>query len=311
MNNQKDQKDNNSESVHKTVLLNEAIDGLNLHTGDIFFDGTLGGGGHSEKVCTDFKGGVRIIAVDQDKEAIERARAKIERVGCKSDLVLSNFRNIDSVLDGLKVDKVDAILLDLGLSSDQFETSGRGFTFRLNEPLLMTFSSDIEDKEMINAQKIVNNWSEETIADILFGYADEKYARRIARKIIEARELKPINNTFELVEVIRNSVPNAYTKGKIHFATKTFQALRVAVNDEIEALKDGLRKGFDSLSKGGRLAVISFHSTEDRVVKVFYKDKKKLGEANIITKRPITPTEEETSLNPRSRSAKLRIIEKN
>lgn len=310
MESNKDQEDKNIvESVHKTVLLNEAIEGLKLHSGMIFFDGTLGGGGHSEKVCRDFNNKVKIIAVDKDSGALERASQKIKKAGCEANLVLSNFRDIDKVLNDLKIKGVDAILFDLGLSSDQFESSGRGFSFRFNEPLLMTFSAD-GNKEEINAGKIVNNWSEETLADILFGYADEKYARRIARAIVEVRDTKPIMTTFDLVEIIKKAVPGAYTRGKIHFATKTFQALRIAVNDEIESLKIGLKKGFEVLNKGGRFAVISFHSTEDRVVKIFYKEKKAEGKAVIITKKPIIPNDEEIKLNSRSRSAKLRILEK-
>jgi len=305
-----DQRDkSNEESVHKTVLLNEAIDGLNLKMGSIFFDSTLGGGGHSEKVCKDFKGKVRIIAVDQDKDALARAERKLSAVGCRADLILSNFRRIDKVLETLGVRKIDAILLDLGLSSDQFESSGRGFSFQVNEPLLMTFSAEGE-KETITAKKIVNGWSQETIADILFGYADEKYARRIARVIVEEREDKPIMTTFDLVGLIRKAVPVAYTKGKIHFATKTFQALRIAVNDEIESLKEGLQKGFEVLNIGGRIAVISFHSTEDRVVKSFNKEKSLQSLGKIITKKPITPSDEEIEKNFRARSAKLRILEK-
>ena len=293
--------------IHKTVLLNESIENLNLKAGSIFFDGTLGGAGHSSKVCSDFKGKVRVIATDKDNLAIRNGKEKLSKLGCSTDLVLSDYRNLDIVLTNLGVDKVDAILLDLGLSSDQLDTSGRGFTFRNNEPLLMTFG---ENEQKVDAKVILNNWGEETIADILFGYSDERYSRRIAKGIIESRKVKPIETTFDLVEIIKNSVPAGYKRGKTHFATKTFQALRIAVNDEITALKEGMKKGWEYLNKGGRMAVISFHSVEDREVKNFIRNKVKDSEGKFINKKPIIPKDKEICENPRSRSAKLRIIEK-
>jgi len=293
--------------IHKTVLLNESIENLNLKKGAIYFDGTLGGAGHSSKVCSDFEDSVRIIATDRDMLAIRNANEKIGKLGCKADLVLSDYRNLDIVLKNLNIEKVDGILLDLGLSSDQLDESGRGFTFRNDEPLLMTFS---ENEQKVDAKIILNNWSEETIADILYGYSDERYSRRIAKAIVSARLKKPIETTFQLVEIIKKAVPVGYQKGKTHFATKTFQALRIAVNDEISALKDGMRKGWDFLNSGGRIAIISFHSVEDREVKNFFREKVKSNEAIFINKKPIVATEEEIRENPRSRSAKLRVIEK-
>ena len=216
---------------------------------------------------------------------------------------------MDEVLDELGIGKVNRIMLDLGLSSDQFETSGRGFTFKNDEPLLMTFSKN-PDVDDLTAGYIVNNWSEASIADIIFGYGEERYARKIAKGIVSYRQKKKIETTGELVEIINQSVPGMYKRGRIHPATRTFQALRIAVNDELNTLKEGLAKGFDRLEKGGRMAVISFHSLEDRIVKHFNIEKKELGLANIITKKPIEASEEEIQNNPRSRSAKLRIIEK-
>ncbi len=293
--------------IHKTVLLNESIDNLNLKPGAIFFDGTLGGAGHSLKVCSDFGGKVRIIATDRDNLAIRNAKEKLSNDGCNTDLILDDYRNIDKVLTNLNVEKIDGILLDLGLSSDQLDASGRGFTFKNNEPLLMTFS---EDDQKVNAKIIVNNWSEETIADILYGYSDERYSRKIAKAIVENRKIKAIETTFDLVKVIENSVPAGYRRGKTHFATKTFQALRIAVNDEITALKEGMKKGWEFLKKEGRMAIISFHSVEDREVKQYFKEKSKIGEGRLINKKPIIPTDEEIKQNPRARSAKLRVIEK-
>jgi len=293
--------------IHQTVLLNESIEKLNLKKGSIYFDGTLGGAGHSSKVCSDFSGEVRIVATDRDALAIRNAEEKLSKLGCKADLVLSDYRNIDVVLTNLGIDRVDGILFDLGLSSDQLDASGRGFSFRRDEPLFMTFS-EIEQK--VDAKVILNNWSEETIADILYGYSDERYSRRIAKAIVQARQLKPIEKTFELVEIIKNAVPMGYQKGKTHYATKTFQALRIAVNDEITALKEGMKKGWDFLKIGGRMAVISFHSVEDREVKNFMRDKVKNGEGSFVNKKPIIPSDQEIAENPRSRSAKLRVIEK-
>ena len=296
-----------STTRHKTVLLNESIENLKLRKGSIFFDGTLGGAGHSLKVCSDFGGTVRIIATDKDNLAIRNAKDKLSEFGCNADLILDDYRNIDKVLTNLSVEKVDGILLDLGLSSDQLDTSGRGFTFRNNEPLLMTFS---ENEQKVNAKVILNNWGEETIADILYGYSDERYSRRIAKAIVECRKVKPIETTFDLVEIIKNSVPAGYRRGKTHFATKTFQALRIAVNDEITALKEGMNKGWGFLKNRGRMAIISFHSVEDREVKKYFKEKAKSGEGRLINKKPIIPTDEEINENPRARSAKLRVIEK-
>ena len=293
--------------IHKTVLLNESIEKLNLKTGAIYFDGTLGGAGHSSKVCSDFGGAVRIIATDRDNLAIKNAEEKLSKLGCNADLILSDYRHLDTVLTNLRVDKVDGILLDLGLSSDQLETSGRGFSFKNNEPLLMTFS---ENEQKVDAKVILNNWSEETIADILYGYSDERYSRRIAKAIVSRRLKKPIETTFQLVEIIKSAVPVGYQRGKTHFATKTFQALRIAVNDEITSLKEGMKKGWDFLKNGGRIAIISFHSVEDREVKNFFRDKVKNGEGKLINKKPIIPSDEEIKENPRSRSAKLRVIEK-
>jgi 16S rRNA (cytosine1402-N4)-methyltransferase len=294
--------------VHETVLLKETVDGLNLKAGDTVFDGTLGGGGHSAYVAKTYPT-VKIIAVDRDSEALKRAEARLKDLSANYSLKLSDYRKIDEVLDSFDIKEVQGIILDLGLSSNQLDESGRGFSFRNDEPLYMTFTTPSENP-VVTAMSIVNGWSEETLADIIYGYADERYARRIAKKIVEEREGKEIQTTNDLVEIISQAVPAAYRRGKIHFATKTFQAIRMAVNDELEALKDGLHKGFERLSVGGRMSVISFHSGEDRIVKNYFRDLAKEGKANLINKKPIIPTEEEIKKNSRSRSAKLRIIEK-
>ena len=295
--------------IHETVLLKETVDGLNLKKGDVVFDGTLGGGGHSEYVAKTFGKDVRIIAVDRDSEALARAEVRLKAANANYTLKLSDYRKIDEVLDAEKMEKVQGIILDLGLSSNQLDESGRGFSFKNDEPLYMTFATPSENP-LVTAMSIVNSWKEETLADIIYGYADERYAKRIAKKIIEARQEKEIKTTNDLVEIIKEAVPAVYRKGKIHFATKTFQAIRMAVNDELGALQEGLQKGFERLSVGGRMSVISFHSGEDRIVKNFFRDMSKDKKGNLINKKIITASEEEIRKNPRSRSAKLRIIEK-
>lgn len=300
--------ENTTTNVHKSVLLHEAIDALNIKSGDIFLDGTLGGGGHSKEVAQRHRGTVKIIGLDMDEEALRCAEEVLKPLTANYVLKQANFRNIDIVLDEMGITSVDKILLDLGLSSNQLELSGRGFSFQKDEPLIMTFAT-APDEKSFSAREIVNNWEEEHIADVLFGYGEESFSRKIAKTICEERRKKSIETTFQLVEVIKKATPFWYHHRKTHFATKTFQALRIAVNDEIRALDDGVRKGFERLKKGGRMAVISFHSTEDRLVKRFFRELQKDEKAN-ISKKPIVPKAEEISKNPRARSAKLRIVEK-
>jgi len=299
-------------SIHKSVLLQETVIGLNLPKDGIVVDGTFGGGGHSQFVFHNFPE-VKIIAIDQDKGAWEKAKDKFTNI---KNVVFhnNNFREIKDVLEKDGLEKVDGIILDLGLSSDQLDASGRGFSFMRDEPLLMTMKDinlkDLPSLEDITAKDIVNSWKEENLADIIYGYGEEQFSRRIAKGIIEARKIKPIETTLELVEIINKSVPNLYKKGKINPATKTFQALRIAVNDELGAIEEGLKNGFEVLKSKRRMSVISFHSLEDRIVKRFFKEKEKNGEGILINKKPIIASEIEIKENPRSRSAKLRIIEK-
>ncbi len=291
------------ESIHKTVLLNETVDGLNLQDGATVIDGTFGGGGHSLLVCNKFPK-ARIIALDQDAGAWDKAKSKFGK-NCNLKFVNANFRNLDTAVEG----KVDGIIFDLGLSSDQLDNSGRGFSFKKDEPLLMTMKEN-PSPEDLTTYDVVNTWSEESLADIIYGYGEDKQARRIAKFIVDERHQKEIKTTFELVAIIEKAIPAKFRKGKIHFATKTFQALRIAVNDELGALSEGLEKGFDILGAGGRIAVISFHSLEDRVVKKFFKQKVDEGVGILVNKKVITAKDEEIKENSRSRSAKLRIIEK-
>jgi len=302
-----------SKSIHEPVLLHEVVEYINntigrgLPSAIWYLDGTLGGAGHALAIAKFLKGNLNIIGLDRDQQAVDRAE-KILKGQCKK-LILKceNYRNLDKVLEQDGISKLDLILLDLGISSDELDNSGRGFTFKKDEPLLMTMGDP--SKYPFTAKDIINNWDEEVIADIIFGYGEERFARRITRAIINYRQKKQIETSGELAELVKMSVPVFYKKGKIDPATKTFQALRIAVNDELGALREGLKNGYDSLNNGGRMAVISFHSLEDRIVKDFYKEKIKDG-AKVITKKPITASDQEIAENPRSRSAKLRVIEK-
>jgi len=292
---------------HVPVLLKESVEALNLHEGSIFVDGTLGSGGHSAEVLRRFGDEVEIIGLDRDEEAIIRTGKVLNR----PNVFLRNesFRNIDRVLSGLGISKVDAILLDLGISSNQIEESGRGFSFQKDEPLLMTMSSTPEENSL-TAKIILNTWDEGALELILRGFGEEKFSRRIARGIVARREVKPFETTFDLVETIKSVTSPVYHRGKIHPATRTFQALRIAVNEELTALESGLEKGFEMLNPKGRLVVISFHSLEDRIVKNFFRDMVETSRGKALTKKPIVPTDLESKENPRSRSAKLRVIEK-
>ncbi len=311
-NNTTEIKKNGEGTVHVSVLLQEVIEGLAVKNGETFVDMTINGGGHSSAICPFLGMKGTLIGIDADANALIRAKKRLELAECKTTvhLVAENFRNIKTVLKDLEILKVDKVLFDLGLSTNELENSGRGFSFQKDEPLLMTFSND-PSKVTFTAKDIVNTWDEENIATILFGYGEERFAKRIAKRIVETREMQPIQTTKELVEIIQNAVPSWYRSGrKIHFATKTFQALRMAVNDEIRTLEEALIGAWESLAPKGRMAVISFHSKEDRMVKKFFRERAKEEKGILFTKKPIVPSEEEIKKNKRSRSAKLRIIEK-
>ncbi|MFA5000988.1 MAG: 16S rRNA (cytosine(1402)-N(4))-methyltransferase RsmH [Candidatus Paceibacterota bacterium] len=293
--------------MHVPVLLQPTIEQLDLKTGEVVVDATLGLAGHAKVMAEKIGRKGTLIGFDADASLLAKAKENLTGVECRTVFFNTNFRNIKSVLDQAGIEQVDKVLFDLGLNSEQFDESGRGFTFQKDEPLLMTLSSTRE-KEALTAREVVNTWDEENIADIVYGYGEERLSRRIAKAIVEARKIKPIETTFELVEVIRSAVPVFYTKKRIHFATKTFQALRIVVNDEIGALRDGLTGAWEKLSGGGRVAVLSFHSLEARAVKEFFKQKVASGEGKLINKKVIKPSREEELTNPRSRSAQLRVI---
>jgi len=294
---------------HISVLLKETIDGLGLKEGDIIVDGTLGGGGHTLEIIKRFSSKVKIIGFDLDIDAINRVKDLTKDKGADIVLVNNGFEEIDREIKRLNIDKINRLILDLGFSSFQLEESGRGFSFLKNEPLLMTLKKDLTDEDL-TAKEIVNDWAEESLADIIYGFGEEKYARKIAKAIVLARQDKKIETTFDLVSILEKVVGRFYKGRKIHFATKTFQALRIATNRELENLEKVLDRGFQNLSLGGRIAVITFHSLEDRLVKRKFRDLVQQGQAKLINKKPIIPKETEEKENPRSRSAKLRLIEK-
>src|SRR3989344_1291531 len=273
--------------MHIPVLLHESVDGLALVPGDVFVDATVNGAGHSAFVAETHGADVEIIGIDQDERALVNAEKRLKLLSAKFRLVHGNFRHIDLLLAKLGKQHVHKILFDLGFSSTQLE-DGRGLSFMKDEPLLMTLTGK---KDGLTAEEILNSWDEENIAQIVSSYGEERFAKRIAKKIVEARAKTAIKSTADLVRIIKEATPAAYQRGKIHFATRTFQALRIVVNDEIASLKEGLQNSWKVLAPSGRIAVISFHSIEDRIVKRFGRGKKACGEAVILTKKPITPGE--------------------
>jgi len=295
------------ESMHKSVMTKEMLKALDVQPDDTVVDATLGGAGHFKTLLAKLGGGGVIVGIDADLAAVERGREayatdrRPERP--VAHLVNDNFRNLARILERLSVRPANAILFDLGWSGYQIAAS-RGFSFQNDEPLLMTYGDTSE-----TAADIVNSSSEVALADIIFTYGEERFARGIARAIVEARAKERILTTEELVSAIRAGTPKWYHEGKIHPATKTFQALRIAVNDEIGALREGLSAALASLAPSGRLAVISFHSIEDRIVKNMLRNAAQNGLGTISTKKPTVPTRAEILANRRARSAKLRVFE--
>lgn len=297
------------QKTHISVLYEECLNALDLAPGKVIVDGTFGAGGHSTGIAEKIGKTGTLISFDQDGAVF--TKPVVEEIKKLTNFipVIANFRTMEKEVRGRGIDHVDGVLLDLGLSSTQLEHSGRGFSFQRDEPLQMTFS-DRPDEQLVTAEVIVNEWQEHVIADILYGFAEETFSRKIARAIVEAREKSRITTTGQLIEIIKSAVPAFYQRGRTHFATRTFQALRIAVNDEMGSTEDGIKAAYDVLGSGGRLAVISFHSIEDRLVKYALRGLAEATGSHILTKKPIIATDEELKQNPRSRSAKLRIIEK-
>jgi 16S rRNA (cytosine1402-N4)-methyltransferase len=292
---------------HDPVLLEEAVRLLAVRPGDTVVDGTVGGAGHFAALMGKLGQGGTLIGFDADPAAIERGTEVAKRAprGVKALLVNRNFRELDSVLDEQGIETVDRILLDLGWSSFHLDSS-RGFSFKGSEPLLMTYGTD---PEATTAAELVNTSPEETLADIFFTYGEERFARPIARSIVRARKITPILTTDQLVDAIMAGTPAWYHHRRLHPATKVFQALRIAVNDELGALREVLEAAMRRLTCGGRIAVITFHSIEDRIVKNALRDAAHAGLGQLTTKKPVTPGMAESMRNPRARSAKLRVYE--
>ena len=302
-----------SQEIHPSVLLQEAIEVLDLQPEDVVVDATVGGAGHFGILLERLGSAGTLIGIDADAEAISRAQAVYDAAeeSPRMFLVEDNFRNIEEILDDRLIPFVDKSLFDLGWSGYQL-SRGRGFSFQKDEPLLMTYGdpeAETAEGERKTAADFINSASEEVIADTLYELGEEQFSRRIAHAIVEARKQERILTTFELVEVIKQGTPSWYHHRRLHPATKTFQALRIYVNDELGALREGLRAAIARTKPGGRIAVITFHSIEDRIVKNIFRDEVTKGNGSLITKKPILPSTTELSENPRARSAKLRVFQ--
>ncbi len=297
--------------MHIPVLRQEVIDLLLPELGQNFIDGTCGAAGHTLAILEKNYPDGKVMCFDWDSEALKRAKeiivAKDAKLLERVIFINDSYANLAGVVSKEKLGPVRGILLDLGMSSDQLETSGRGFSFLKDEPLDMRYCADQD----LTAREILNHWSEQEITRVLKEYGEEPFARRISEEVIKNRKIKPILNTLELVGIISQAVPRKWQYGRTHFATRTWQALRIAVNDELGNLQRFLPQAMDVLTEGGKLAIISFHSLEDRIVKNFFRDQAKKGIAVVLTKKPIIAGEAEIKQNPRGRSAKLRAIKKN
>ncbi|MBD7894280.1 16S rRNA (cytosine(1402)-N(4))-methyltransferase RsmH [Limosilactobacillus sp. Sa3CUN2] len=312
-----------TEFKHVTVLLNEAVAGLNIHPDGTYVDATLGGGGHSAAILNQLTIG-HLYSFDQDQTAIEYNRQHLKSFidDGRSILIEDNFRNLRTALLQNGVQTVDGIVYDLGVSSPQFDDAQRGFSYKLDAPLDMRMNQ----QQSLSAMNVVNEWPYEKLVKILYRYGEERFAKQIARKIERRRESKPIKTTFELVDVIKEAIPAAARRHGGHPAKKTFQAIRIAVNDELGALEDSLEQALEMLNVGGRISVITFQSLEDRLVKTMFHEKVSLADElppglpvippemqpkyKLINKKPILPSDAELANNHRAHSAKLRVIER-
>ncbi|MCI9282441.1 MAG: 16S rRNA (cytosine(1402)-N(4))-methyltransferase RsmH [Lachnospiraceae bacterium] len=306
---------------HKSVLLEETIDSLNIRAGGIYVDGTLGGGGHAWEVLRHLKEG-QLIGIDQDADAIQAAKERLAVFGKRAILVRSNYEAVDEVLNSLGIGKVDGIYLDLGVSSYQLDTVDRGFTYRDSKaPLDMR----MDQRATRTAADLVNTLDEAELARILWEYGEERFSRRIAANIIKARQKKTIETAGELVEIIRTSIPMKLQATGGHPAKRTFQALRIELNQELAVLEQSIDRMIERLTPGGRLSIITFHSLEDRIVKNRFRENEnpcqcppefpvcvcgRRRKGRVVTRKPIVPTHKETEENPRAKSAKLRVFER-
>ena len=305
---------------HRSVLLDEAVEALHIRPNGVYVDGTAGGGGHSFAIASKLESGL-LIAIDQDENAIAAASARLAPLGERARVVRNNFSNLNDVLDTCEIDKIDGLLLDLGVSSHQLDEAERGFAYQNDAPLDMR----MDRRQSKSAYDVVNTYSEEELKRILFTYGEERFSGRIAAKIIAAREKKPIESTGELAELIKSAIPAAAREGGHHPAKRSFQAIRIEVNAELDVIVPAIESAVAHMRSGGRIAIITFHSLEDRIVKQTFArlasgctcpkglpicvcGKKPL--VKVITKKPILPGETELEENPRARSAKLRVAEK-
>ena len=308
------------EFAHTSVLLEETIEGLAIKPDGIYVDGTLGGAGHSSHIAARLKTG-RLIGIDQDAEAIEAATKRLEPWQEHVTLVRDNYCNLPAVLNSLGIDKVDGIMLDLGVSSYQLDNEERGFTYRVDAPLDMR----MDQRQTQTASDIVNGYEERELYRIIRDYGEDKFAKNIAKHIVAARQQSPIMTTGQLTQIIRESIPMKIQAAGGHPAKRTFQAIRIELNKELDVLRDSLDGMIDLLDDGGRLCIITFHSLEDRIVKTIFRKNEnpctcppdfpvcvcgKKSKGRVITRKPILPSDEEMEENPRSKSAKLRIFEK-
>ncbi|WP_455949750.1 16S rRNA (cytosine(1402)-N(4))-methyltransferase RsmH [Eubacterium sp.] len=306
---------------HVSVLLKETIDGLNINPDGIYVDGTLGGGGHAYEVCKHLSSKGRLIGIDQDSEALEAARERLSEFEDKVTMVRSNYCEIDTILKDLDIDKVDGIVLDLGVSSYQLDNLERGFSYKADAPLDMR----MDTRQMITASDVVNDYSENELYRIIRDYGEDRFAKNIAKHIVMARKKKPLTTTGELSEIVKESIPMKFQAKGGHPAKKTFQAIRIEVNNELKVLKDSIDTMIEHLNPGGRICIITFHSLEDRIVKTKFRENEnpcicppdfpvcvcgKVSKGKVITRKPIIPSEEEIVNNKRAKSSKLRIFER-
>jgi 16S rRNA (cytosine1402-N4)-methyltransferase len=307
--------------AHTTVLLKEAVEGLNIKSDGIYVDCTLGGAGHSSLILSKLGEGGKLFAFDQDETAIAHAKEKLAEYGNRLEIIKSNFLYLKEELESRGIDKVDGVLYDLGVSSPQLDTPERGFSYHHDAPLDMRMDNDAD----VSAYDVINHWAYEDLVRIFFRYGEEKFSKQIARKIEAARLVKPIETTAELVDLIKDAIPAPARRKGGHPAKRVFQAVRIAVNDELSVFEQSINQAIDLLNPEGRISVITFHSLEDRICKAAFKKASETPNLppglpiipdeykpilKLITRKPVVPSEEELEQNNRARSAKLRIAEK-
>lgn len=309
------------EFKHKSVLLDETIENLNIKPNGVYVDGTLGGGGHSHEIARRLTEGGRLIGIDQDADAIAAATKRLSEFSDRVTIVRNNYCNIEQVLSELGIEKVDGIVLDLGVSSYQLDTAERGFTYKVDAPLDMR----MDQRQEITAKDIINGYSEMDLYRVIRDYGEDKFAKNIAKHIVAARKEKTIETTFELNELIKAAIPMKFRVATGHPAKKTFQAIRIELNKELDVLENSVDTMIDKLSDGGRICIITFHSLEDRIVKTRFKYNENpctcppdfpvcvcgnKSKGKVITRKPIVPSDEELEENKRAKSSKLRVFEK-